>query len=462
MAKKRALTGKNIAVVGAGWAGCAAACELAEQGAIVTLLDASRHLGGRARGFSAQGKQLDNGQHILLGAYKESLRLMRKLGMDTDAALLNLPLQMVYPARDEGMSFIAPRLPAPLHLLFALLKADGLAFADKLALARFSSTARWMGWQLHQDCSVSELLERFDQTPRLCRLMWNPLCIAALNTPPERASAQVFLNVLRDSLGASRTASDMLLPRVDLSALFPQKAADFVVRHGGQVLLAHSVQAISKNQQNQWQISIKQGQEAMAQTYDAIVLASDFANTQRLLSSLQNESGGAEATANPGWPTMTYEAITTCYLQYGAHLRLSRPMLALLDDPAQKKWGQYVFDRGQLHPDQAGLLAVVVSVSIAACELAQEELARDIASQLAHSLDMPELAQPLWHKCISEKRATYSCTPGMQRPENRTSHAGLYLAGDYTKGDYPATLEGAVRSGITASQAMLADFKQAG
>ena len=106
-------------------------------------------------------------------------------------------------------------------MVVALLRASGLARADKLALARFSTTARWMGWQLHTDCSVAELLERFDQTERLIRLMWRPLCLAALNTPPERASAQVFLNVLRDSLGAGRRASDMLVPRTDLSSLVP-------------------------------------------------------------------------------------------------------------------------------------------------------------------------------------------------------------------------------------------------
>ncbi len=207
MAKQDHLKNKAVAVIGAGWAGCAAASELAAQGLNVSLLEASRQLGGRARGIEVQGQQLDNGQHILLGAYKESLRMMHKVGVDTNQALLKLPLQMVYPALEDGMSFIAPGLPAPLHLLLALIRARGLTFDDKMALARFSSTARWMGWQLHQDCSVAELLERFEQTTRLCRLMWNPLCIAALNTAPEKASAKVFLNLLSDSLGSHRATS---------------------------------------------------------------------------------------------------------------------------------------------------------------------------------------------------------------------------------------------------------------
>ncbi|MCH8619086.1 hydroxysqualene dehydroxylase HpnE [Undibacterium sp. TS12] len=460
MAKQNTLKDKAVAVIGAGWAGCAAACELAEQGAQVSLFETSRILGGRARGFAIQDRQLDNGQHILLGAYKDSLRLMRKVGVDTDRALLKLPLQMVYPEREDGMSFIAPGLPAPAHLLFALVRAKGLAFEDKLALARFSSTARWMGWQLHQDCSVTELLERFDQTPRLCRLMWNPLCIAALNTAPEKASAQVFLNVLRDSLGASRASSDMLIPRVDLSALFPEQAAAFIRQKGGQVLLAQTVNAIDQDAQGKWQLRLKQDTENTSITsYDAVILATDFANANRLLGTLP----ASEPTSRSANQTtvMQYEAITTCYLQYAEKLRLLRPMLALLDSPSEKKWGQYVFDRGQLRSDQAGLLAVVVSVSVQACELDQAELAADIARQLAQSLDMPELAQPLWFKCISEKRATFSCAPGLIRPENRTAYTGLYLAGDYTKGDYPATIEGAVRSGVAASIAVQSDFKLA-
>ena len=165
------MTRRHVAVIGAGWAGCAAAVELARAGCQVTLLESARSLGGRARRVEIDGRQLDNGQHIMLGAYAESLRLMKLAGVNLDQALLSLPLQMRYPAGSGGMDFVAPRLPAPLHLLGALLRSTGLARGDKLSLARFSTTARWMGWRLHTDCSVSELLERFDQTPRLIQLL---------------------------------------------------------------------------------------------------------------------------------------------------------------------------------------------------------------------------------------------------------------------------------------------------
>jgi squalene-associated FAD-dependent desaturase len=423
---------QRVAVVGGGWAGCAAAVELAARGAAVTVYEASRMLGGRARAVNVHGKSLDNGQHILLGAYRETLRLMRQVGIAERPALLRLPLQMVYPEGD-GMHFVAPRLPAPLHVGLALLRSRGLARPDKLALARFSTAARWMGWQLNQDCSVSELLARFDQTDRLVQLMWRPLCIAALNTPPERASAQVFLNVLRDSLGARRAASDMLLPRVDLSALFPQRAAAYVESRGGKVVHGVAVDTLERDGEC-WRL-----RDAV---HDAVVIATPPAQAAALL---------AAHAPDLSMPAFEWESITTVYLQYAAGLRLERPFFALVDQPDAGCWGQFVFDRGQLNDADAGLLAVVISASGPALDLGNDSLPPLVAAQLAQALRMPALATPEWTRVISEKRATFACTPALQRPSNDVGIDGLALAGDYTAGDYPATLESAVRSGMAAA-----------
>lgn len=423
---------QRVAVVGGGWAGCAAAVELAARGAAVTVYEASRMLGGRARAVNVHGKSLDNGQHIMLGAYRETLRLMRQVGIAERPALLRLPLQMVYPEGD-GMHFVAPRLPAPLHVGLALLRSRGLARPDKLALARFSTAARWMGWQLNQDCSVSELLARFDQTDRLVQLMWRPLCIAALNTPPERASAQVFLNVLRDSLGARRAASDMLLPRVDLSALFPQRAAAYVESRGGKVVHGAAVDTLERDGEC-WRL-----RDAV---HDAVVIATPPAQAAALL---------AAHAPDLSMPAFEWESITTVYLQYAAGLRLERPFFALVDQPDAGCWGQFVFDRGQLNDADAGLLAVVISASGPALDLGNDSLPPLVAAQLAQALRMPALATPEWTRVISEKRATFACTPALQRPSNDVGIDGLALAGDYTAGDYPATLESAVRSGMAAA-----------
>ena len=438
----------HYAVIGGGWAGCAAAVTLAAAGKQVSLFEAGKILGGRARRVEIDGRTLDNGQHILLGAYSASLKLMKQVGVKPADAMLRLPLQMRYPSQ-TGMDFIAPRLPAPLHLAVALLRAKGLERADKMALARFSTTARWMGWQLHQDCSVAELLERFEQTPRLIRLMWNPLCIAALNTPPERASAKVFLNVLRDSLGARRAASDMLIPRTDLSALLPQAAAAYIGQRGGRTVAGTAVAHLHATGENgTWRLQDRQGGDLGE--FSGVIVATGADAAAQLLDDTQ---GLATACDTSALHALAYEPITTCYLQYAPTLRLPLPFCALADDPQRRAWGQFAFDRGQLNGD-AGLLAVVVSAAGRAIEDGHAALLEGIAQQLAADFERPELSTPQWSKVITEKRATFSCTPGLQRPENAGLPPGLALAGDYVAGDYPATLEGAVRSGIAAAGAL--------
>lgn len=433
----------TVAVIGAGWAGCAAAVELSRRGAKVTLFEATRMAGGRARRIDYHGQSLDNGQHILLGAYRDTLRLMGTVGLEPARSLLRLPLQMRYADGDDGMDLVAPRLPAPVHLIAGVLRAKGLSFADKLALARFASAARWMGWQLDVDCTVSALLERFDQTERLIALMWRPLCIAALNTPPERASARVFLAVLRDSLGAARSASDMLLPRVDLSALFPDAAVTWLEKQGGTVRLGARVERIERGP-DAWEIV---ADKPSGGSFAHAVVATAPAQAIPLLDHID---AALAATLD-----FAYEPITTCYLQYPPATRLPVPMLALREDPEHGRWGQFVFDRGQLDPAQAGLLAVVISASGPAIEQGADSLARSVAIQLAGSLHMPVLAAPLWAKAVTEKRATFSCIPDLQRPSNATAHRGLWLAGDYTAGAYPATIEGAVRSGLAVAAQIL-------
>ena len=445
---------QRYAVIGAGWAGCAAAMELARAGHAVTVFEAARTLGGRARRVEREKTVLDNGQHILLGAYTETLRLIKLAGQDPAELILTLPLQMRYPANSDGMDFLAPRLPAPLHLAWALLRAKGLQRADKLALMRFSTAMRWMGWQLYNDCSVTELLQRFDQTDRLNRLMWHPLCLAALNTPPERASARVFLNVLRDSLGASRRrASDMLIPKANLSALLPEAAARYVEQHGGAVRMGAKITALHALPDGRWQLDdgVDDGEH-----YDGVIIATSSVQAASLLQGVHDAR--LDDVINR-MQAFTPEAISTCYLQYDASVRLDLPLYALVDAPERQHWGQFVFDRGQLDSNQAGLLAVVISASGPAAEQGHGPLAQAIAAQLVQVLQRAELAQPIWTQLITEKRATFACTPDLLRPGNVSGVPGLLLAGDYTANadrtqDYPATIEAAVRSGVAAAKAV--------
>ncbi|MEY4207448.1 MAG: hypothetical protein RLZZ20_600 [Pseudomonadota bacterium] len=438
----------QVAIIGAGWAGCSAAVELARRGVRVTLFEAARTAGGRARRVEHEGRTLDNGQHILLGAYHDTLHMMRQVGIDPARAMLRLPLQMRYPPDAGGIDFIAPRLPAPFHLLVAILRAKGLSAADKLSLARFSTAARWMDWQLDMDCSVNALLDRFDQTERLVQLMWRPLCIAALNTPPERASARVFLRVLGDSLGAARSASDMLLPTEDLSALFPDAAIAYLEKHHGHYKAGARVRSMHA-MKHRWTLEID-GTDPPTASFDQIIIASPAPVTQSLLA--PHDSALAASLQ------FEHEPITTCYLQYDANLRLAQPMYALADHPADNQWGQFVFDRGWLNEAHAGLLAVVISASSEAIQLSHPSLINAVTKQLAGVFNDPALVSPVWTQIITEKRATFACTPDLQRPTHQTSLPNVWLAGDYTAGPYPATIESAVRSGLTAAQLVLASM----
>lgn len=428
---------KTVAVIGAGWAGCTAAVELADAGMSVSLFESRPVPGGRARRMTADGKMLDNGQHILLGAYQASLSIMKKAGVNLHSAFLRLPLQMRYPAQTDGIVFVAPSLPAPLHLVWALFRAKGLKTADKMALARFISAARWMGWQLNADCAVTTLLERFGQTPRLYSLLWRPLCIAALNTVPEQASARIFLNVLHDSIGATRKASDMLIPRQDLSSLFPEKAVTFIRQRKGIFIGNHTVRSLDRTDCG-WQVD--------SQPFDAVVIATP-APMAAALTRRQKDTALFDSLA--------FEPIHTCYFGYPPATRLPCPFFALKEDAASENFGQFVFDRGWLNPEWAGILAVVISASSSLEGITRTALEKATARQLAAAFNQPSLATPQWSCTISERQATFACLPALVRPDTKSGIPNLAFAGDYIHSGYPGTLESAVRSGIRAAACIL-------
>jgi len=219
--------------VGGGWAGCSAALTLAEAGVAVTLYEASRTLGGRARAVELEGQPLDNGQHILLGAYEQSLQLIERLHPATP--LWRLPLTLEQP---PAFSLTCPRLPAPLHLLAGLLSARGLNWREKLAAAHWAHTML-RDTATPRELTVSQLTRT--QPEKLRNALWHPLCVSALNTPPELADARIFRSVVRAAFGGRTQHSDLILPRRDLTALLPAPAAARVVELGGDIRLAWAI-----------------------------------------------------------------------------------------------------------------------------------------------------------------------------------------------------------------------------
>lgn len=427
---------RPVAIIGAGYAGLACAVELARRGVPVTLFERSHVLGGRARVVFKDGWQVDNGQHILIGAYTELTRLLRLTGV-APRVLERLPLTLHVPGR---MHLQAARLPAPLHLALGLLRAQGLDWADRFAMLRLMRYLKKRRFRLDTRMTVQRLLHETGQTERLSALVWVPLCIAALNTPAEAASAQVFANVLRDSLAAGAGASELLIPRVDLSELFPVQAARYLAVRKGKTRTGNAINAIQPGDDG---LRLA-GDPDDSQRYQHVVLATAPYHAGALLRTTGRCDRLAQQIDN-----LQYEPITTVYLALGEHVRLPCAMIALADGHAQ-----WAFDRGQLG-GEAGLVACVISAHGPHESMTREDLEIAVHQQLEREL-MQRLPSPLWTMTITEQRATFACRPDVQRPSARTPVTGLWLAGDYIDSPYPATLESAVRSGTAVAAEILA------
>lgn len=432
----------RLAVVGGGWAGLAAAVAAAEGGARVSLFEAAHALGGRARRLVLHRPDglvcpLDNGQHVLIGAYRDTLGLMQRLGVEPLDVLQVKPLSLRF-ADGRGLQVPAwaARWRAPLDALAAMLTARGWGWGDRLGLLRAALRWRAGGFVCATDASVADVCRGVP--PRAMEELIEPLCVSALNLPAAQASGAVFLRVLRDALFGAPTGgiapAALLLPRTDLSALLPDAAARWLLAQGQSVHTGARVESVQRAGA-QWQLALADGTLAL---FDRVVWATGAPAAARAL-----------ANAAPGWArtaaAIDHTAITTVYA-WAPAARLAAPLLALRDGPAQ-----FAFDRGALSPREPGLqgvLALVISHSTGEREALQAAALAQAQAQLGVRL------LPL--QTVSEKRATFACTPGLQRPPAAVA-PGLWAAGDHVEGPYPATLEGAVRSGLQAARRALGE-----
>jgi len=432
-----------VAIIGAGYAGLACAVELARAGVHVTVFERSHTMGGRARVVHKDHHwRVDNGQHILIGAYSELTRLLRLTGV-SPKQLAHLPLTLHVPGR---LHLKAASLPAPFHLAVGLLRSKGLSWADRLAMLRLMRWLKRHGFRLPDAAmTVDALLAETRQTATLCQLIWEPLCVAALNTPVAEASAQVFANVLRDSLAAGAAASELLLPRTDLSELFPVPAARYIGVRRGKLRTGNAIEAIERVPGG-YRLEGDPG----SQPWPHVVVATAPYHAGTLLAS----AGGCERLVAQ-IDALEHEPIESVYLALGRGQKLPEPMIGLVSGSTAGP-AQWVFDRGQLGGPE-GLLSCVISAHGPHEALARDELVLAVHAQLERQLGR-RLPAPEWSQVIVEKRATFACRPGIFRPGIRTPLPGLWLAGDYLDSDYPATLESAVRSGVACATAILAEI----
>jgi hydroxysqualene dehydroxylase len=423
---------RRVAVVGAGWAGLAAAVRATERGHHVTLLEMARNVGGRARGVSTRAGDFDNGQHILIGAYTRTLALMTAVGADPARLLRRLPLDLRYP---DGRGLSLPNGMPLLAFTRGVLAAHGWSLGDRIRLLQAAA-----GWGLRrfrcaEGATVGELCRRLPEA--VLRDLIEPLCVAALNTPTSKASAAVFLRVLHDALFGGPGGADLLLPCRSLSELLPVPALAWLSSRGAAIRTGSRVMGIARSGATGWTVD--------GQDVDAVVLACSAREAARLT-----------APIAPMWSrqaaVLRYEPIITTYLASVDDPRFQAPMLAL--DPGPDAPAQFVFDLGALGRP-AGTFALVASGASVWVERGLHAAARAMIGQARRhfpgSFDAPD--ERLLLHVTAEHRATFACTPGLKRPPSFIA-PGLFAAADYVAGPYPATLEGAVRSAEAAVAAL--------
>ena len=423
----------RVAVVGAGWAGLSAAVELAARGARVTVFEAAPEIGGRARSLNwsvkspdggVQEVQIDNGQHLLVGAYQETLALLERLGGFESQLFKRMPFTL---SSDRGLRFKASDANAPWHLVHGLLRARGLQWGDRISIARLGVTMKLRGWKTAPGLTVAQLLSDAQQTEAVQRRVWNPLCLAALNTPPTKACAASFAAVLRDTLGSDDArASDMLVPNVPLGESLPKLAAQFLMSHHGIIRRRHLVR------------SIQSGPTVDHEPFDGVVVALAAHSARRLL--------------GPRIPALPTESIQTLWLMFAPGIFEPHCLTLMEDGP-----GEWLFTRAEANG--ATLASVVISAAARATD--RTDLIQSCLSQLEQVLAQQgrptrlDGARVLGAKLIHEAAATFSCCPGLKRPDVDAlaqEWPSVMLAGDWTASEYPATLESAVRSGLKAAR----------
>ncbi|MCC7326009.1 MAG: FAD-dependent oxidoreductase [Burkholderiales bacterium] len=446
-----------VAIIGGGWAGCAAAVELAAHGIPVTVYETAPVLGGRARRVERDGLPIDNGQHLLLGAYTATLAMLARVHDEADArsTLLRLPLAIVPfgPRQRDALTLRARRGPGRLGLLVGLLCARALSVRERVANIAWFRELERSGFARPPQETVAGMLAPLP--PRVAHLLWEPLCIAALNTPATAASAQVFANVLRAAFAGAGGASDFLLPATDLSTLFPEAAARHLARHGGHVRIDARAQIVAADSGG-----VTLAVSDRAERAAAVVVA---VGPHQLRQAFAREALSAHpplAAAIDVLDTLDYEAIVTVWLGYATRVQLPAPIARLDDAP-----GQWLIDRPDVLargdrrrlPPLAQLVSVTISAGGPQTTVPQAELVQAVDAQLRRAA--PALPRCAWSQVIAERRATYACTPRRATPAGPRLAPGVYVAGDYVDTVYPATLEAAVRSGVAAAAAVCADLR---
>jgi squalene-associated FAD-dependent desaturase len=438
----------DVIVIGAGFAGLSAASRLAERGARVLVLEARSRLGGRATAFEDRetGELVDNGQHVLLGCYRETFSFLSAIGA-LDGVHVQPRLAVTMIDRAGQISRLeCPALPAPLHLVGGVLDWDALPWSDRFAILRMRIPLRLARRELDPGAktiaaspgeTAENWLIRNGQTARLREMLWDPLALAALNQPPSQAAAPVFARVLAEMFGRDPKASAIALPTRPLHLMYAEPAREFIERHGGSVRTG--VPATIRIERGAVS-SVASGAEQW--TAGAVIAAVPWF----AFSDLFQGDASALARTQQLCRAMAASPIVTVNLWF------DRPVIeeSFIGLPGRAM--QWVFDKSAVFGGSATHLSLVSSGASALVEQSNPELIDTAHRELLEALPRVRAARLLRATVIREPRATFSLAPGQpERPPTETPVRGLYLAGDWIATGLPATIESAVMSGHRAA-----------
>lgn len=439
----------DVIVIGAGFAGLSAAAALADRGARVLVLDARPQLGGRATAFADResGELVDNGQHVMFGCYRQTFAFLRRIGAEHNVRV-QPTMEIPYIDRVGHRSLLrCPPLPAPLHLLAAVLRWDALPWGDRLSSLRLAGPLARARRELRQtggvsanpSGTVSEWLRAHGQGEQLTAWLWEPLAVAALNQSPDVASAAPFVRVLAEMFGPDRAAASLVLPTVPLHLMYAEPARTFITARGGEVRTSALARVIVEHGRVA-AVDIRGERIAAASVVAAVPW---FA-----LRSLFGAPGPAALAATlDAADAMDAMPIVTVNLWY------DRPVM---DEPFVGLPGRemhWVFDKRAAFGERASHLSLVSSGATALTGKSREELTALAAREMADALPRTAGARLIRSTVIREKQATFSLAPGQPpRPGTRTAVQGLLLAGDWIDTGMPGTIESAVIAGHMAAR----------
>ena len=426
----------QVIIVGGGLAGLAAATALAPRGFKVTILESRNRLGGRASSFLDPTTQqlIDACQHVSMGCCTNWKHFCQTVGI---AKYLERQPVLYFMTPDRRVSrFAADPWPAPFHLGRALMCAHYLSAGEKL---------RIIWGLLHMQLADPEAdppllpwLIEHRQTERTIQRYWGIVLTSALNETVERVGLKYARKVFIEGFMQHREGFVVEVPSVPLGRLYGEELRSWCNSH--QVEIRENAGVVELIRNDQGRITHVKLRDGTAVLGDHFILAVPFERVADLFPDASSVESLKKLSPSP---------ITSVHLWYDRPV-LTLPHVVLIDC-----LGQWVFSRGETSPGEH-YVQVVVSASRELRELGREEVQQQIAAEMNRLFPMAREAKLLRTRVVTEHSATFSAIPGVDafRPIQKTNVANLYLAGDYTRTGWPATMEGAVRSGYLAAEAL--------